>query len=33
MIFVAWKVISDEPYRYLIRIPLFKEDKYTVEGE
>ncbi|MEI4619848.1 DUF4870 domain-containing protein [Bacillus cereus] len=30
---VAWKVIRNEPYRYLIRIPLFKEDKYAMEGE
>ncbi|WP_439020447.1 DUF4870 domain-containing protein [Bacillus thuringiensis] len=30
---VAWKVIRDEPCRYYIRIPLFKEDKYVVEGE
>ncbi|EEL47048.1 hypothetical protein bcere0021_8280 [Bacillus cereus Rock3-42] len=30
---VAWSVIRDEPYRYFIRIPLFKEDKYAVEGE
>ena len=33
VIIIAWKVIRDEPYRYFIRIPLFKEDKYTVEGE
>ncbi|WP_242269929.1 DUF4870 domain-containing protein [Bacillus cereus group sp. BfR-BA-01408] len=33
VIIVAWKVIRDEPYRYFIRIPLFKEDKYAVEGE
>lgn len=33
VIIVAWKVIRDEPYRYFIRIPLFKEDKYVVEGE
>ncbi|HFI2421977.1 MULTISPECIES: DUF4870 domain-containing protein [Bacillus cereus group] len=33
VIIVAWKVIRDEPYRYFIRIPLFKEDKYIVEGE
>ncbi|MBO1581591.1 DUF4870 domain-containing protein [Bacillus sp. XF8] len=30
---VAWKVIRNHPYRYLIRIPLFKEDKYVMEGE
>lgn len=30
---VAWKVMRDKPYRYFIRIPLFKEDKYAVEGE
>ncbi|PEY34818.1 hypothetical protein CN354_16275 [Bacillus cereus] len=30
---VAWKVIRNEPYHYLIRIPLFKEDKYMMEGE
>lgn len=33
VIVVAWKVIRDEPYRYFIRIPLFKEDKYIMEGE
>ncbi|AHA70339.1 DUF4870 domain-containing protein [Bacillus thuringiensis] len=33
VIIVAWKVIRDEPYRYFIRIPLFKEDKYALEGE
>nr|EEK69103.1 hypothetical protein bcere0006_8310 [Bacillus wiedmannii] len=33
VIIVAWKVIRDETYRYFIRIPLFKEDKYSVEGE
>lgn len=33
VIIVAWKVIRDEPYCYFIRIPLFKEDKYAVEGE
>jgi len=33
VIIVAWKVVRDEPYRYFIRIPLFKEDKYVVEGE
>lgn len=33
VIIVAWKVIRDEPYRYFIRIPLLKEDKYAVEGE
>ncbi|MFJ8527491.1 DUF4870 domain-containing protein [Bacillus sp. NPDC094106] len=30
---VAWKVIRNEPYQYFIRIPLFKEDKYIMEGE
>ncbi len=30
---VAWKVIRNEPYVYLIRIPLFKEEKYAMEGE
>lgn len=33
VIIVMWKVIRDEPYRYFIRIPLFKEDKYVMEGE
>ncbi|PRT00448.1 DUF4870 domain-containing protein [Bacillus thuringiensis] len=33
VIIVAWKVMRDKPYRYFIRIPLFKEDKYAVEGE
>ncbi|ACK62720.1 hypothetical protein BCB4264_A0975 [Bacillus cereus B4264] len=33
VIIVAWKVICAEPYRYFIRNPLFKEDKYVVEGE
>ena len=33
VIIVTWKVIRDEPYRYFIRIPLFKKDKYAVEGE
>lgn len=33
VIIVAWKVIRDESYSYFIRIPLFKEDKYVVEGE
>ncbi|PED07212.1 DUF4870 domain-containing protein [Bacillus pseudomycoides] len=33
VVIVAWKVIRNEPYRYLIRIPLFKEDKYAIEGE
>ncbi|KEK22849.1 DUF4870 domain-containing protein [Bacillus gaemokensis] len=30
---IAWKVICNHPYRYFIRIPLFKEDKYAVGGE
>ncbi|HFF3188945.1 TPA: DUF4870 domain-containing protein [Bacillus cereus] len=29
VIIVVWKVISNGPYRYFIRIPLFKEDKYV----
>ncbi|MFK4477842.1 DUF4870 domain-containing protein [Bacillus sp. RC206] len=29
---VVWKVIRNEPYRYFIRIPLFKEDKYGLRG-
>ncbi|MBE7104876.1 DUF4870 domain-containing protein [Bacillus cereus] len=33
VIIVAWRVIRDESYRYFIRIPLFKGDKYVVEGE
>ncbi|MDA1782323.1 DUF4870 domain-containing protein [Bacillus thuringiensis] len=33
VIIVAWKVVRNEPYRYFIRVPLFKEDKYVVEGE
>lgn len=33
VVIFAWKVIRNEPYRYLIRIPLFKEDKYAMEGE
>ncbi|MBY0597774.1 DUF4870 domain-containing protein [Bacillus bingmayongensis] len=33
VVIIAWKVIRNEPYRYLIRIPLFKEDKYVMEGE
>ncbi|PHG68931.1 DUF4870 domain-containing protein [Bacillus toyonensis] len=32
VIIVVWKVIRDEPYRYFIRIPLFKEDKYGLRG-
>ncbi|MDZ5606125.1 DUF4870 domain-containing protein [Bacillus pseudomycoides] len=30
---VAWKVIRNEPYRYFIRIPLFKENNPAMEGE
>lgn len=33
VLIVTWKVIRDETYCYFIRIPLFKEDKYVVEGE
>ncbi|MDP7981483.1 DUF4870 domain-containing protein [Bacillus sp. WLY-B-L8] len=30
---IVWKVIRNEPYHYFIRIPLFKEDEYIMEGE
>ncbi|WP_242220350.1 DUF4870 domain-containing protein [Bacillus cereus group sp. BfR-BA-01380] len=33
VVIIAWKIIRDEPYRYLIRIPLFKEDKYAMGGK
>ncbi|MEH7459338.1 DUF4870 domain-containing protein [Bacillus sp. JJ1127] len=33
VVIIVWKIIRNEPYRYLIRIPLFKEDKYAMEGE
>ncbi|PEU05384.1 hypothetical protein CN941_12515 [Bacillus cereus] len=33
VIIVVWKIVHNKPYRYFIRIPLFKEDKYAVEGE
>lgn len=33
VVIVIWKVMRNEPYRYFIRIPLFKEDKYVLEGE
>lgn len=33
VVIIAWKIIRNEPYRYLIRIPLFKEEKYAMGGE